>query len=567
MGGPGDRSPGGFCCCHLPRRRLIANFKVTEFRNVEVGADSKEANMGRDKKTSARTEPRLPARAPRIHLAAPADQPTVRVEISKAVTLIGSRRDCDLFIGLDDVSKVHCALVNTGSALIATDLCSRCGTFINGQRVAAATLHPGDELSVGSVRVAAQFLDVPNDWAAAGDHEDDVDLVLAAPLRLTAAAQQHELTTLPAVIGRRHACQVLLDTPDVSLAHALLFTVEGCPAVFDLGSRSGTFLNGDRVMLSWLRDGDRLCIGGEELTVAWAGPQAVMSKATSVQTVGAAHPTKAPRGADQRGSDDSAELGLTAAKKKKEVGASPAALRARAAGFDEREARLEAQSAALEAERARLAAEKQRLERQAAELRAAAAQLDQDRAWFDAQRTQFDRERAQLEAERAEVQQRLAEHEKTLRGLRQREAALAEAEQEIVKRQAELAKREAANVEAVRRIEQFREALGDAQRMFTSAAVTSRQAGRRRRSETPTQRAGASDSEPGPEAEGLPAPLVDEPLFAGLDPRAPEQWPPELQERLRFLSRQSGKSNADVVSQVLAEHRARQLRERRPSGN
>ena len=67
---------------------------------------------------------------------------------------------------------------------------------------------------------------------------------LTKPLVLRWKEDEFRLDSLPAVIGRRQACRVLIDTPDVSLAHALLLTINECPAVMDLGSRSGTFING-----------------------------------------------------------------------------------------------------------------------------------------------------------------------------------------------------------------------------------------------------------------------------------------------------------------------------------
>ena len=53
---------------------------------------------------------------------------------SLPVLVIGSRRDCGLPIEQTGVSKIHCAIVNTGSAVFACDLKSRGGTQVNGLR-------------------------------------------------------------------------------------------------------------------------------------------------------------------------------------------------------------------------------------------------------------------------------------------------------------------------------------------------------------------------------------------------------------------------------------------------
>lgn len=378
-----------------------------------------EANMGRKETTGAQAEPRLPEGGPRVRLAAPAEQPTAHLESYQPVTLIGSRRDCDLFINHNDVSRIHCALVNTGRALIATDLCSRTGTFLNGQPISVAVLRPGDEFRVGSVPVEVQIPAAPDSSAAVDTN--DSHTTLPAPLRLTGPQHQRELTTLPAVIGRRRACQVVLNAPDVSPAHALLFTIEGQPAIFDLGSRSGTFLNSERVTLAWLNDGDRLCIGGEELSLDWEGSHPAEHPASSTEAANAAAPTGTDAAIPGQ-LDDLEDLACLVEGLKAQISTSQAQLRERAAALDQRETRLVVRTTALEDERARLTVEKQRLEREADELHAAKSGLaeeregsDARRADFERQRTEFETQRAEFEGERTELEAQRAdfEHERT----------------------------------------------------------------------------------------------------------------------------------------------------------
>jgi pSer/pThr/pTyr-binding forkhead associated (FHA) protein len=173
------------------------------------------------------------------------------------VTLIGGRRDCHLPISQPEVSKVHCALIQTGHGYLARDLCTRTGTFINGTRVRVAPLDPGDTLRVGSVEVAVELTALPPE--ALGTPPTAVAITLnGCPFDLAQTAL---------VVGRRGTCDLVLDTPDVSLAHALIFAYRAQPVVFDLGSRSGTLVNGRRVHLAPLRNGDRLSIGGVNVTV------------------------------------------------------------------------------------------------------------------------------------------------------------------------------------------------------------------------------------------------------------------------------------------------------------
>jgi pSer/pThr/pTyr-binding forkhead associated (FHA) protein len=323
--------------------------------------------MNHNEKTSARPVPVLPAGAPRIRLTAGRNPTATTIETSQPVTLIGSRRDCDLFIGQSDVSKVHCALVNTGTAIIVADLCGRAGTFLNGREIAVATLCPGDELRVGSEPIGVQFLDPPGTSSLrACDNERGV--ALRIPLRLTGAQESCVLTTLPGVIGRRSACQVLLDTPDVSLAHALLFAIEGRPVICDLGSRSGTLLNGERVALAWLRHGDRLTIGGEDLSLSCGGSESAQPEPDSADGITA--PGAGPKAAtpvfpleaggqvqtqDQGLDPRLSDLHMIASERFSALERRQAVLRQREAALDEREAKLAAAERELARKRAELA--------------------------------------------------------------------------------------------------------------------------------------------------------------------------------------------------------------------
>ena len=208
------------------------------------------------------------AHPPRVRLACGDEQ--TAVETAKLVTLIGSRRDCDLYISNSDVSKVHCAVLNTGDEIIAADLGTRGGTYVNGQRITVASLHDGDEIEIASETVHVGISGADSSLRSVNSKDASTRHSRAPALQLTTPEQRYEAPELPAVIGRRHTCQIVLDTPDVSLAHALLFAIRGRPVIFDLGSRSGTYLNTQRVMLSWLKPGDCIRIGGVDLGVQWA---------------------------------------------------------------------------------------------------------------------------------------------------------------------------------------------------------------------------------------------------------------------------------------------------------
>lgn len=69
------------------------------------------------------------------------------------------------------------------------------------------------------------------------------------------------------LLGRHHACDIVLGELSVSRRHARLIHRDGHWVVQDLVSTNGTFLNGTRVGRSELRPGDRLRVGDAELLV------------------------------------------------------------------------------------------------------------------------------------------------------------------------------------------------------------------------------------------------------------------------------------------------------------
>ena len=73
------------------------------------------------------------------------------------VTVIGRRRDCDLFIPLSKVSKRHCQLSYSKGELKVRDLGSRNGTIINGEQVDKAVIQPGDSIKIGPVTFVFQI--------------------------------------------------------------------------------------------------------------------------------------------------------------------------------------------------------------------------------------------------------------------------------------------------------------------------------------------------------------------------------------------------------------------------
>lgn len=89
------------------------------------------------------------------------------------------------------------------------------------------------------------------------------------------AGEQYPLAKERTVIGRHPSCDVMIPESAVSRQHAAITIPAGGTGAItleDLGSRNGTFVNGDQVSgRSVLNLGDELCIGGQQLTIRGMG--------------------------------------------------------------------------------------------------------------------------------------------------------------------------------------------------------------------------------------------------------------------------------------------------------
>jgi pSer/pThr/pTyr-binding forkhead associated (FHA) protein len=83
--------------------------------------------------------------------------------ITRDVTIVGRREDCDFRIPLGEISRKHCRIVKDDSCLKVEDLGSSNGTFHNGERIQACELSPGDTIQVGSVAFVVQIDGAPTE--------------------------------------------------------------------------------------------------------------------------------------------------------------------------------------------------------------------------------------------------------------------------------------------------------------------------------------------------------------------------------------------------------------------
>ena len=106
-------------------------------------------------------------------------------------------------------------------------------------------------------------------------------------LQQTATPKQVALLKLPYLIGRAPSCDLVLDNPQVSRAHAVLEQAGDAIQIRDLGGTNGTYVNGQRVESCVLGNGDEIKVGACVIRFLSSGGDA-MSDAEALRLVTAA---------------------------------------------------------------------------------------------------------------------------------------------------------------------------------------------------------------------------------------------------------------------------------------
>jgi pSer/pThr/pTyr-binding forkhead associated (FHA) protein len=79
------------------------------------------------------------------------------LDITKDMTLVGRKDECDIRLDHKSVSKMHCVIVKTDGLLLLRDLGSTNGTRVNGQRIRRAALLPNDQVTIASFKFRVAF--------------------------------------------------------------------------------------------------------------------------------------------------------------------------------------------------------------------------------------------------------------------------------------------------------------------------------------------------------------------------------------------------------------------------
>ncbi len=181
------------------------------------------------------------------------------IPLHRPVTLIGSRSNARIHLTSSSVSKAHALLVKDGSQIYIRDLASRTHVLINDVEVHEETLADGDLIKIGSFTFK---------YTAGRSTSPPSAGVQSASLQVIGADYPVPIDQRVLLIGRRSSSDIHLLEESVSTAHAVIFEMDGKHHVRDLGSRTGTYVNGVQVHQHSLNAGDSIRIGETTLTYA-----------------------------------------------------------------------------------------------------------------------------------------------------------------------------------------------------------------------------------------------------------------------------------------------------------
>lgn len=178
------------------------------------------------------------------------------VPLRRGQLLIGRHPRCHLVLKDPLVSLYHAVIQFTPQGYLLTDLNSENGTFVNGQRIKQIVLKGGEHLRIGDTKLVFVAGGVP------AIRQPTAYLIVMAGNQEFARYQ----VTPGTILGRYHGCPVDLSADAlVSFQHARLDYQKGQWIITDLGSKNGTYVNGQRIHQRVLRPGDEVQIGNTRM--------------------------------------------------------------------------------------------------------------------------------------------------------------------------------------------------------------------------------------------------------------------------------------------------------------
>ncbi len=189
------------------------------------------------------------------------------IQLKEGANTIGRSLENDLQIDDGSVSRSHAMVIVREGRLTLVDLGSTGGTRVGQHRVSGKSVDIGSAITVGQTRF--RLVNVDASHIASG--RTVVSSPTGQSLSLIAesgpdAGKSFLLSSAQNLIGRNPSAQVTLSDPTVSRRHAMIRVDSDRATVTDLGSRSGSNVDGELISGVRITMGDHIVIGQSEFT-------------------------------------------------------------------------------------------------------------------------------------------------------------------------------------------------------------------------------------------------------------------------------------------------------------
>ena len=192
---------------------------------------------------------------------------------------LGRGAENDMVIEDNAVSRSHAMIRVRDDEMILVDLGSRGGTKVAGQTLQGKPLAPGGIVKIGQTTL--NLVEVEAGEAAPGPVSSGGETMVAQPQASAGgvmivqsgpdAGKSFPLVQGDNAVGRDPTGQVVLSDEAVSRRHVLIRHEQGNAMVFDLGSRTGTQVDGGSLGGYVLSGGAIITLGTTELVLMQPG--------------------------------------------------------------------------------------------------------------------------------------------------------------------------------------------------------------------------------------------------------------------------------------------------------
>jgi len=190
---------------------------------------------------------------------------------------IGRDEGSDLLLSGRGVSRHHAMVLAEDGELTLYDYASTGGTTLNGRALEPRILSSTSRIKLGETELMLVDVAAPQDDDGPMTSDASAATMVGTPEPASAggvlivqagpdAGKTFQLTEGDNVIGRSEGT-ILLSDPLVSRPHAVIRRWEGQFIIYDLGSTSGTVVDGVAVTGDVIKGGDRMVLGGETIVV------------------------------------------------------------------------------------------------------------------------------------------------------------------------------------------------------------------------------------------------------------------------------------------------------------